>query len=239
MMPAKRKWLFAGAVFAIVGLVIFFMTDSKPSPPGALPDDRDIMEEFSYLIPLSKPAEILDHIFLDDRHVFLPYRSENDTYGNAHLTWTEDQWEVSFVSTNGRPVIWNVNKDGSRSFITWNMHPDEEARTARMFLTADRSFFHSGDNSYYSPRYQMEQTISFKDRSYGFESYPKKWRRMTERYAAVFAEQDSNLPFTEKIILLDDRGHETDIQKEPESSSTYDVHLNSRLFYPIEQSEIE
>lgn len=238
-MTVKRKWLFAGAVLALTCLVTLFMMDSKPSQPEALPDDHAIMKEFSYLLPKSKPAEILDHIFLDDRHVFLPYRSEKDTYGNAHLTWTENEWKVSFVSTKGRPVIWNVSEDGSRSFITWNLHPDEKARSARMFLWADRRFSHSGENSFYSPGYQMEQTLSFKNRPYGFESYPKKWRTVMERYAAVFSEEDSNLPFTEKIILLDGKGHETDIQREPESSSTYDAHQNSQLFYPIEQSEIE
>ena len=95
------------------------------APPATFPDNEKIQAILSAPYNGVKIAEIQDTIFLDDKHVYIPFITEEEGHGISFWEWEKHEWQLSSYSTGSTPQIWKIDADDPSShYIMWNFHPE-------------------------------------------------------------------------------------------------------------------
>ncbi|KIL50882.1 hypothetical protein [Jeotgalibacillus campisalis] len=192
-MHKKWKWLWIVVPLILVTAGGLYYSAVVKNPGSFLSQDR-IINEINKQFRNGETEEILDIEYLDDRNVFVPFRSNKDQYGMAYWEWRMNEWELMMVSSSGNPVMISSNEgDPENQFIVWNLHPDDEVEKAVFYLTMERNFQVSQGEQLYTPRVQMKEEIGF-EKSYGSMKMPADWSTYMKSYQQALAPEDG-IPF--------------------------------------------
>jgi hypothetical protein len=173
-MSKQRKLVIVKIGFIII--LTFFIYWFYFSKPGPFLKNNDILLEMNRTYPEVSAKTVQDTIFLDKKHVFVPFISERDRYGLSYWIWKNHKWKVAYIENAGQPKIWKISKkDLKTHYFIWNIHPEDQLKTLRFFLIRNRGFHGTNDSYSYLPRVQMENSVSIKQKPYGVMKMPKDW----------------------------------------------------------------
>lgn len=173
-MTKKRRSLtiLMGFIFVLTFIIYWFCL-SEPTP---FLKTNDILKEMNRTYPEISAKKVQDTIFLDKKHVFVPYISEHNTYGLSYWIWSMHKWKVAYIDSKGQPKLWKISKkDPNTHFIVWNIHPEDQLKSLSFFLIRDRDYHVVEGVHSYRPRVQMEKSITMEQKSYGVMKMPKNW----------------------------------------------------------------
>lgn len=178
--------IIASIMIVVVSFIIF---------PKPFPTEEQIKKQMNDSFPDEKIATIQDVIFLDKKHVVVPFVSEQDTYGLSIWILRMNKWELAKFSTNGNPFVWRVDPHDLASYrILWNIHPNDEVESMKFYMIRDRSYLISDDEFYY-PRIQMEETVFQNDVTYSVLPLPNEWTMVLNDLVDVETYHHGNLFF--------------------------------------------
>jgi hypothetical protein len=125
-MKKRKTWTLAG--LGVLGLLasfmIFWLYFAKPV---SFPTNEQLVKEINSIFPESAASVIQDSISVDERHVVVPFISNEDHYGLSYWVWKKHKWTVAAIDTRGEPKIWKINRKDPLSFhLVWNIHPDDQ-----------------------------------------------------------------------------------------------------------------
>lgn len=172
----KKKWLFL--LVALVAVIIFTVSVVwfNFTKPEAFPSREKLIAEINGLYPDAAANVIQDTIFLDERHVFVPFISNDGQYSSSYWTSKKKGWEVVYIHSSDQPRIWKIDKnDPSTYYIVWNFFPEEKLKLTRYYLIRNREYSVIDGIENYNPRVQMQIEISLEDNQYGALQLPKDW----------------------------------------------------------------
>lgn len=170
----KRRSLVVGLLAVL--LLSAFLCWFYFSKPSAFPTDDQLIQEINDTFPRIAVDIIQDWVFVDERHVFVPFITEKDDYGVSYWVWKQRKWRAESISGVGQPYIWKINKkDPSTYHFVWNMHPDNQLDSVDFYLLRDRGYRGTGEVWNYYPRIQMEEKILLQEKSYGVLQFPDEW----------------------------------------------------------------
>lgn len=182
---SKKKLLVILSVLAIL-LVISFIYWITSTNPSSFPDNEDLIKEINHIFPQSNVKEIQDTIALDEKHVFVPFISEENKYGVSHWVWQKREWELSSVNTGGEPQSWRIEDgDFSTTHLVWNIAPETPIEKLKFYLIKDRSFHITEGIDYYDPGVQLEEIVELSDTSYGVMPLPERWSSILDSYTKL------------------------------------------------------
>jgi hypothetical protein len=148
------------------------------APPANFPDQEKVKETLSDPYNRIEIAEIQDTIFLDDKHVYIPFITEEEDHGISFWEWEKHEWQLSSFSTGSMPEIWKIDADDPSShFIIWNFHPENDLDYLTFFLIKERGFSVSEGKEQYDPGIQMEYRAEAGEKSYGYTPIPSEWQK--------------------------------------------------------------
>ena len=179
-------------------IIIFFITtivfyNFYIADPNPFPTNEQLVEALNELFPEANVAEIQDAIFLDEKHVFVPFISKQNKYGGSYWAWRMNKWQIFSINTTGGTHIWQIDKSEPSSYhIIWNIDPKDNLKYIRFFLIRDRNFHVSNDIETYYPKIQMEKTVSLTDSSFGVLPLPEKWTSFINDLEDVESTKQSN-----------------------------------------------
>jgi hypothetical protein len=181
VMKKKRNLLFL--LLGIAGLVylIFFIK------PASLPSDQSLMKEISSIFPEASPSSLQDKIYVDQKHVFVPFISEgNNKHGMSYWEWKHYHWRVNSIDLSGEPKLWKINrKDPGTFHIVWNIHPEDQVNFIDFYLIRDRNYQISDGVERYIPKVQLENRVVLEGKSYGVLKMPRDWLSFMKPYIDV------------------------------------------------------
>ncbi|MBT2693725.1 hypothetical protein [Bacillus sp. ISL-55] len=151
------------------------------APPATFPDQEEIKAVFSDSYNKVDIAEIQDTIFLDEKHVHIPFITEDESYGISFWEWQKHEWQLSSFSTGSMPLIWKIDaNDPSSHYILWNFHPENDLKYLSFFLIKERGFSVSDGKHQYDPGIQMDYREKVGEKSYGYSSIPSDWQEFIQ-----------------------------------------------------------
>jgi hypothetical protein len=172
---------------------IYWFYFSEPKP---FLRTNAILEELNQTYPEVSAKTVQDTIFIDSKHIFVPFISERDQYGLSYWVWSNHKWKVAYIENTGQPKLWKISKkDLKTHYFVWNIHPQDQLKTLRFFLIRDRGLHGSTDGYTYLPRVQMEKSISIKQKRYGVMELPKDWISFMDSYIKVESAKQPNSSF--------------------------------------------
>jgi hypothetical protein len=128
------------------------------------------------VFPTAAVKSIQDTVHIDERHVFVPFVSEESRYGVSYWAWKEHKWKLLSIDNAGEPRLWKINsKDPSTYYIAWNSHPDDKVSYMKLYFIRDRGFHGFDGVETYDPRIQLEKKVTLTDKSYGVLRLPVEW----------------------------------------------------------------
>ncbi|MBT2638268.1 hypothetical protein [Bacillus sp. ISL-39] len=149
--------------------------------PGTLPDQEKIKATLNDPYNRVGIAEIQDRIFLDDKHVYIPFITEEEGHGISFWEWKKHEWQLSSFSTGSMPQIWKIDTDDPAShYIMWNFHPENNLDYLTLYLIKERGFSVSEGKHHYDPGIQMGFRAEVGEKSYGYTSIPEDWQKYME-----------------------------------------------------------
>ena len=148
------------------------------TPPAAFPKQEEIKAILNNPYNRVEIAEIQDTIFLDDEHVYIPFKTEEEGHGISFWEWEKQEWQLSSFSTGSMPQIWKIDSDDPSShYIMWNFHPENNLDYLTFYLIKERGFSVSEGRQQYDPGIQMEYRAEAGKKSYGYTSIPLDWQK--------------------------------------------------------------
>ncbi len=204
-MTKRKTWTLAGV--GILGLLASFMIFwFYFAKPVSFPTNGQLVREINSIFPEASASVIQDSILVDERHVVVPFISNEDHYGLSYWVWKRHKWTVATIDTKGEPKIWKINrKDPSSFHLVWNIHPEDQVSSISYYLIRDRGYQITEGIENYVPRVQMEKKVSLQEKSYGVMELPDEWRRLMNAVIEVELKQKPNLffdPFTPERSLF-------------------------------------
>lgn len=146
------------------------------SGPNSFPTDEQLVEEITNSFSILSNSEIQDIVFLDDRHVFVPFKAEDEMYGFSLWKWNNRKWNEVFVSTNGDVRVWKIDsKDPTTFRVVWNYPPQDKVSYMKLYLVHERGAQVSDYEEHYKPAVQLEQTIRLSENLYGSIKLSQEW----------------------------------------------------------------
>lgn len=191
-------------IFIIVVIFSVFLYWLYFSKPTSFPTNEQIVQEINTMFPKAKADVIQDTIFLDDRHVYIPFISERNDYGYSYWKWHFGDWKIARIETSGSPNLWKIKEsDPSTYHITWNIHPNDKLTSNDFYLMKERNFqvsenyslFSNSRLESYSPKIQMKQTQTLQEKSYGTMQLPDEWVSIIKADMKLDVTPSSNLFF--------------------------------------------
>jgi hypothetical protein len=182
-MSKKRKSLtLMGLMILFISFIYwFFLSEPKP-----FLKHNEILAEMNQTYPEISAKIIQDTIFLDKKHVFVPYISKHNTYGLSYWIWSNHKWKIAYIETKGQPKLWEISKKNPNThYIVWNIHPEDQLKSLRLFLIRDRNYSVIDGIHSYRPRVQMEKRITIKQKSYGVMKVPNDWVAFMDSFINV------------------------------------------------------
>lgn len=181
----KKKWIALG-VFAllILGMFIYFLINEFPS---------DFLKEEELIGILNSVDEkievevIQDLIFMDDKHVFVPFISKDEDYGFSLWKWKNGKWHLSEKRVSGLiNFIQLKENDPTSYYFVWNL-PGNNISAIKLYMIRERDYRITNGLPNYQPRVQMERLYK-KDTTYGVEPLPDE---MLEVYQEIIEMNDN------------------------------------------------
>lgn len=192
-----RKYVPFLLVFIMIltgGMVYWFYFAS----PAAFPDKdkiKNILMDPHNGIDI---AEIQDIIFLDDKHVYIPFTSKTESHGISLWEWKKHEWQLSSFSTGSMPFIWKIDPDNlATQYIIWNFHPDNNLDYLTFYLIKERGYSVTEGKHQYDPGIQMDFRVEVGKQSYGYAQIPTEWQEYTEAEKKLMEEMKPNPFFTD------------------------------------------
>ena len=146
------------------------------APPETLPDPEEINTILSDPYNRVEIAEIQDTIFLDDKHVYIPFITEEEGHGISFWEWKKHEWQLSSFSIGIMPQIWKIDSDDPSShYIMWNFHPENNLDYLTFYLIKDRGYSVTEGKHQYNPAIQMDFRVDAGENSYGYSPIPSDW----------------------------------------------------------------
>lgn len=147
------------------------------SPPASFPSEKQLIEEINNTFPEAEVTDIQDVFDVGDRQRYVPFKSNETSYGKSFWVWDKYRWRVRYIDTVGEPQLWRINKNDPSSYhIVWNIHPDDQLKEIQFYLTRDRGYsIRENTKETYYPKVQMRQKISIEGEGYGVLKIPKDW----------------------------------------------------------------
>ncbi|MEH7239333.1 hypothetical protein [Bacillus sp. JJ1562] len=179
-MTRKRKirlFVVIALALSVVAIVYYFYL-AKPS--GFL-SSEEILADLNRYSPDSEATEILETLEIDDRHVYVPFITEDNKYGTGLWMWEKHKWELVAESDNGAPKMLKVeSKDPGSYRVFWNIHPDDHLSYGELYYIRDRNYRISEGIDNYYPRLQMKTILDFEEKPYGIIELPNEWQKVME-----------------------------------------------------------
>jgi len=177
-MKLNKAWIISLTSFVVlvIAAIAFLVIYTKPT---AIPEQEKLVEDINQSFPGGAAREIIDVIYIDKKHAFIPFISIRGDYSISLWQWKFDQWELVNINTNGFPILWKLGKDPSAYYMVWNFHPYDGVEELDMYLIRKRNFYSSSaSGQHYYPSVQMKHPISLKERTYGVMKLPDDWVRI-------------------------------------------------------------
>lgn len=157
-------------------LLIFCSIWYYTSDPATFPTDEELIAEMADHFSIVSNSVIQDRVFLDDRHVFVPFIAKDVIYGLSLWEWKNRKWNEVLVSTSGSIKVWKVNsKDPTSYYAIWNYPPQDQVKYMKHYLINKRGFHISEGEQHYDPAVQLEETITLTESLYGNMKLSKEW----------------------------------------------------------------
>ena len=161
-------------VVLVLSSIVFFVFYLKlPLKPTSFNASRVRSHEINQLFPQGAAKDIQDIIYIDKTHVFVPFITKEDTYGESFWIWKHNKWKLSRVEASGGNIrLWKINPDDPSSYVfVWNMNPADKIEQFKIRLMQNRSSGVTNEKIYYYPKIHLEKKIY----TYNFGlSLPKK-----------------------------------------------------------------
>nr|WP_106779316.1 hypothetical protein [Lysinibacillus timonensis] len=194
-MKNRKRFILVGLVFVIVISIvtIYWLFYSKPT---TFPTNEQIVEVMNRTFPEADAKTIQDTIFVDDRHVVVPFISNQNHYSLSYWVWEMHQWKVASIDTKGRLKLWKINQnDPSTFYFVWNIHPYDQLSSQSIYLIRERGFNKTDNTDRYYPRVQMEQKIDLQEITYGVMKLPAEWLAFMSASEKIESAKQPNLFF--------------------------------------------
>ena len=110
---------------------------------------------------------VQDVVFLDKKHVFMPFISADNEYGFSLWEWINGKWRLSEKTVNSSiNIVKQDENDPSTYYFVWNFPEDEQIKKINIYLIRNRSYRGNDEDFYYEPRLQMGASFD-REKSYG------------------------------------------------------------------------
>ncbi|ADC51587.1 hypothetical protein BpOF4_17730 [Alkalihalophilus pseudofirmus OF4] len=183
----KKVWIsLSGIITMVIVASVYYNYFSNPSEFLSEGELIDIINEPQYGFD---SLEILDTIYLDDKHVFVPF-AQDQIYGTSFWKWEKRNWEMKGFNTRADPYLWQLDPNDPNTFyVTWNLDPANDLSQIDLYLINRRGFRSSNyyQTNTYTPGVQLRHQIetNLDEASYGVERLPKEWITFLETYLEV------------------------------------------------------
>lgn len=194
----KRKGVITTLSGCVIIIVLLFIYRLYFSSPASFPENNQLLKDMNHLYPDASINTIQQTLYLDDYHVFVPFKTSNRKYGFSCWEWKNHKWGLIAINTSGDPYLWKLNKkDPSTYRFVWNIHPDDQLGSIQLYLLKDRGYHFTEGIHNYEPKIQMEKSISFQEQSFGEMKMPKDWLSVISSYNKVVSENQPNAFLTD------------------------------------------
>jgi len=197
-MTKNKKIVFILFSILLMIPIILLVNYLIPHKPKAFLTNKEIMKEIKEFDPEYDVNTIQDHVFIDKKHVFVPYLSKENDYGIINWSWNKNDWEIASIETNMfGPLLWKIESNHSiKYYLLWNMNPSSQLQKINFYLTRERQYFVSNGVSKYEPKIQMKFEKELNERSYGVLELPKNWENIMNDETFSISQNQSNLFFS-------------------------------------------
>ncbi|MEH6936863.1 hypothetical protein V7056_03260 [Bacillus sp. JJ664] len=205
-MLKNKKTIIGLLIFVIAFIVIYWFYLSKPT---TFYSEARIKKIISHTYEGEYAKEIQDIIFIDQKHVFVPYISKENGYGVSFWKWQHHKWKiVNIIDKAGTPRLWKIKPNDPSSYVMfWNYNPVDRVNEIKFRLVRERNYMMSNENVYYVPEIFLEQRVSIHKKTYGFLTYPSNWSKIQKLEAEagtrqnIFFLQEQGYPSTLSISM--------------------------------------
>ncbi|WP_413374949.1 hypothetical protein [Alkalihalobacillus sp. 1P02AB] len=174
------KKLIIGSLFVIsISFLLIFWWSDERLPSSFLNEEElaDILSrEYKKMDEKSEKFEILDIIYLDESHVYIPFKDDDGSHSQSFWEWQNSEWVPIVTERRSLPKIWQLDKkDPSSLYFVWNFNTGP-AEKIIFHMILERSYSASGLEDYqYQPRIQANYKEAINS-SYGVSQIPKEWK---------------------------------------------------------------
>lgn len=171
----KKIVTFGIAVVIVLATATSFY-GSNFSKPASFPEKGQLIEKMNKIFPTATVKSIQDIVQVDQKHMFVPFLSEEGRYGVSYWGWNKHKWKVLHIDNAGEPRLWKINSnDPSTYYMVWNIHPDDKVDYMKFYFIRNRGFQGSDGVETYSPRIQLEKKVTLKEKTYAVIPLPREW----------------------------------------------------------------
>lgn len=191
----KYKWLWSLLVVAMITicLFIFLPLNENQSIPSSLPNENNLKKKILDTGEVNVNT-IFEQIALDEKHVFIPHLSSDNQYGYSLLEWVDNKWEVTYVTSSGEPLLWNIAEGSqSESYFIWNLETKYNIDYLTFYMIKHRNFRSGWGGEFYEPAIQIENNVSLGDKPYGIYKVSDEWQRIWKATQIKVEEQEEDL----------------------------------------------
>lgn len=170
-----KKWLIGGLFILLLGGFGFYYF----SPPKAFYTQEQLLTVLkNYPDKQYRAEKIDDIIFLNDRHVFVPYTNHENLPGILLFKWEKRDWHVVGGSINMPKHLWQLDTtNSSTTYVLWH-HNFKEAVNFQVKLERIGGWRTSDGVTIYSPRIHMTHEITDAP-NYGVHQISDEWAAVT------------------------------------------------------------
>jgi len=202
---------------AILATVVYLQT------PKAFLTEEEIMEKLYVDNTFVRVEEIQEIVPLDEKSMFVPFITNEGKYGSSFWMWRYGEWEQISLYTSFGPVSW-TSEDGTKTYLTWNIHPDDKVDYFKFYLISDRYFqvsYANGPNRIetYLPKIQMDHKVPIDSKTYGAIPIPEEWEGIIDSFIVVnnqkglFTNHHNLQPTRFARQAFDDKNKEVNLKK--------------------------
>ncbi|MCM3575148.1 hypothetical protein M3172_18280 [Mesobacillus subterraneus] len=189
-----RKNVLVPLLFILILLAVGILYWYYLAPPATFPDQEKLEAILSNPYNRVEVAEIQDMIFLDDKHVYIPFITQDEGHGISLWEWKKHEWQLSGFSIGNMPKVWKIDsEDPSSHYIMWNFHPENNLDYLTFFLIKERGFSVTEGKQHYEPGIQMDYRAEAREKSYGYTSIPSDWQKYIEVDNKLLAAMNDSL----------------------------------------------
>ena len=190
-----RKKVLVTLLILTVGVILYW---NYLAPPSAFPNKEKIKNTLMNPYNGIHVEEIQDIIFLDDRHVYIPFTTKTESHGISFWEWKKHKWELVSYSSGSMPQIWKIDSDDPAThFIMWNFHPENNLDNLTFYLIKDRGYSITEGKHQYDPSIQMDFSAEVGKYSYGYSPIPSEWQTYMETENKLLKEKNPNPLFAD------------------------------------------